>query len=225
MMLLTSLIAIVVFVQAIKTDNGAAWAYFGIFSGLAIWITFYSVVLTFSFVLFALVERRRRLLRGFDDNRALCVGAIFFLIVIMPLAGMVRELAGIHGFMGVHGNAVGGAVVLESFNLFSQPNAFLMGVSMILLAIGIAGLFRYDARLCSLLLFMIAVPIALGVILSFHIAFEPPYVLLVLPAACVGAAFSCTVVYNLLSRWIMVSRLQVLVGFLLLFAALNLPMV
>jgi mannosyltransferase len=225
MMLLISLVSLVFFVQAIKTDSGAAGAYFGLFSGLAFWVTFYSVILTFSLVLFELVERRKRLLQGFGENRALYMGAIFFLFVTLPLPGLVRDLAKIPGFMSLHGNPVGGAVVLESFNQFYVLNEPLMVVTMILLVIGIAGLFRYEANLCRLLFFMMIVPVALGMILSYWIAFEPQYALLFLPAVCIGAAFSYTVVYLLLSRWIMVSRLQLLVLFLFLFGAMSLPLV
>ena len=60
MMLLISLVSLIFFVQVIKTGNGSAGAYFGLFSGLAFWVTYYSAILTFSLLLFELVERRKQ---------------------------------------------------------------------------------------------------------------------------------------------------------------------
>lgn len=225
MLLLISQVSLFFFIQMIKTGSGAAGAYFGLFSGLAFWVTFYSVVLTFSLVLFELVERRRQSLRVSGENQALNVGAIFFLVIIMPLSSLIRDLAKFPGFVSFQGNPLGDAVALESLNRIYTLNEPLTIATMILLVIGIAGLFRYDAQLCRLLLFMMIVPSVLGIVLSYWIAFEPQYVLLVLPAVCIGAACSYTVVYLLLSRWIKVSRLQVLVLFLLLFGAMSLPVV
>jgi hypothetical protein len=100
-----------------------------------------------------------------------------------------------------------------------------MIVTMIMLAIGIKGLFRYDPRLCRLQLFMMIVPAVLGIVLSYWIALEPEYALLILPTVCIGAACSYTVAYLHLSRWIKVSRLQMLILFLLLFGVMNLSLI
>jgi len=153
------------------------------------------------------------------------VGTIFFLVVTMPLSSLVCDLAKIPGFMSLQENPLGSVVALESLNRFYNLNDPLMIVTMILLVIGIEGLFRYDSQLCSLLLFMMLVPAALGIVLSYWIAFEPQYALLFLSSVCLGVACSYLTVYLLLSRWITISRMKVLVLFLLLFGAMSLPLV
>jgi asparagine N-glycosylation enzyme membrane subunit Stt3 len=225
MMLLISLISLIFFVRMIKTGSGAAGAYFGLFSGLSLWVTYYSVVLTFSLVLFELLERRKQSLQGSDETRALNVAVIIFLVTIMPLSSLIRDLAMIPGFMSFLGNPLGSATALESLNRIFNLNEPLTIVTMILLVIGIEGLFRYDIRLCRLHLFMMIVPAVLGIVLSYWIAFEPQYALLILPSVCIGAACSYTVAYLLLSSWIKVSRLQVLILFLLLFGVMSLPLI
>jgi mannosyltransferase len=225
MMLLISLISIIFFVQVIKTSNSAAGAYFGLFSGLSFWVMYYSIILTFSLALFELIERRRHSFQASGETRALNVGTIFFLVLTMPLSSLVRDHVKIPGFLSLHGNPLGGAVALESLNRIFTLNEPLLIVTMILLIVGIVGLFYYDSRFFNLLLFMTIVPATLGTILSHWITFETQYVLLVLPAVCIGAASSYTVVYLLLSRWIKISRLQVLVLYLLLFSAMNFPFV
>jgi|GEM_PF-3129224 len=223
MMLLIILVSLVFFVHMIKADSSASGACFGFFSGLAFWVMYYSIILTFSLLLFELVERKMDFRKRFGENRALYMGIMFFLFVIIPLPGLIHDLEKVPALMSFHRTPVGW--VLESLNQFYVLNKPLMIVTMILLLIGIAGLFRYNAQLFSLLLFMMIVPAVLGMVLSYWIPFEPQYALLVLPAVCTGAGFSYAVIYSLLSRWIMVSRLKVLVIFLLLFCALSLPLV
>lgn len=225
MMLLISLISLIFFVRMIKTGSGAVGAYFGFFSGLSLWVTYYSVVLTFALVLFELLERRKQSLEVSDETRPLNVAAIIFLVTIMPLSSLIRDIAKIPGFMSFQGNPLGSAMALESLNRIFTLNEPLTIVTMILLVIGIEGLFRYDIRLCRLHLFMMIVPAVLGIVLSYWIAFEPQYALLILPSVCIGAACSYTVAYLLLSSWIKVSRLQVLILFLLLFGIMSLPLI
>jgi mannosyltransferase len=224
MMLLIILVSLVFFVHMIKTDSSACGACFGFFSGLASWVMYYSVILTFSLLLFELVEWKMGFRKRFDENRALYMGIIFFLFVIISLPGLVHDLKQIPGFMSFHGIPLGGPVILKALNQSYLLNKPLMIITMILLMIGIVGLFRYDYQLFSLLLFMIFVPTALGIVLSFWIPFDPQYILLILPAVCLGAGFSYTIIYSFLSRWIMISRLKVLVILLILFCALSLPL-
>jgi mannosyltransferase len=221
MMLLITLISIIFFVQLIRTSNSAAGAYFGLFSGLSFWVTYYSIILTFSLVLFEFVERRRHSFQASGETRALNVGAIFFLVIITPLSSLIRDQAKIQGIMSLHRNPLGAGAALESLNQVFTLNEPLMIMTIILLIIGIVGLFRYDSQLFSLLLFMMVVPASLVIFMSYWITFETQCILLVLPAVCIGAACSYTVFYLFLSRWIKVSRLLVLVLFLLLFGAMS----
>jgi len=77
-MLLINLIALIFFIQALKTDNGASWAYFGIGSGIAFWVMYDSIILTFSLLLFESFERWRQSLRGSGETRIINVATIFF---------------------------------------------------------------------------------------------------------------------------------------------------
>jgi uncharacterized membrane protein len=225
MVLLISLVSLTLFVQAIKTDSGASWAYFGIVSGLAFWVMFDSIILTFSLLLFEFFDRWRQSLRGSGEARIISVATIFFLVTIMPLSSLIRDLVKTPGFISLHGNPPGSVMALESLHRIFNINEPLMVVTMILLLIGIEGLFRYDTRLCSLQLFMLLGPSVLGIILPYWTAFKPMYAFLILPAVCIGAAYSFTDVYLSLSKRITVSRLQVLVFFLLLFGVLSLSLV
>jgi 4-amino-4-deoxy-L-arabinose transferase-like glycosyltransferase len=225
LMLLINLIALIFFIQALKTDSGASWAYFGILSGVAFWVMYDSIILTFSLLLFESFERWRQSLRGSGETRIINVATIFFLITIMPLSSLIRNLLKTPGFMSLQGNQIGSAMALESLNRIFNMNEPLMIVSLILLLIGIEGLFLYDPRICGLQLFMLIVPLVLGIVLPYWTAFEPGYAFIILPAVCIGAACSYTNVYLFLSKWITVSRLQILVLFLLLFGALSFPLV
>jgi len=143
----------------------------------------------------------------------------------MPLSSLIRNLLKTPGFMSLQGNQIGSAMALESLNRIFNMNEPLMIASLILLLIGIEGLFLYDPRICGLQLFMLIFPSVLGIVLPYWTAFEPSYAFLILPAVCIGAACSYTNIYLFLSKWITVSRLQVLVLFLLLFGALSFPLV
>ena len=223
MMLLFCALALVYFMEAMKTDRGDAWVMFGIISGLSVWIVFYAAVLTFSLLLFVVIDRRRRILKGFDENRALYVGGIFYLIVIMPLAGMIRNLFMLREGSDVTWGLKGLDVVTESFRDFYAHNDLLMAVSILMLIIGVAGLYRYDRRKCALLVTMILAPLAVSVLISYKLAIEPRYALIILPALVVGIAMTCAVADNLLKLEKIHSRLGVLVLFLVLIIALSIP--
>ncbi|MFA5268985.1 MAG: glycosyltransferase family 39 protein [Methanoregula sp.] len=223
MMLLFCAIASVYFMEAIRTDSGNAWALFGIFSGLSAWTVFYAAVLTFSLMLFVVIDRRRRILRGFDENRALYVGGIFYLIVIMPLAGMIRDLFVLREVSDVTWGLKGLDVVTESFKDFYSHNELLMAVAIIMLIIGIAGLYQYDRRKCALLATMIFMPLAVSILVSYKLAIEPRYALIILPALVVGMAMTCAVADHLVRQQKILSRMGILVLFLLFITALSIP--
>lgn len=221
MMLLFCAIALVFFMQAIRTDSGSAWAFFGIFSALSVWIVFYSVVLTFSLMLYAVIERRERILRGFDENRAMYVGGIFYLIVVMPLAGMIRDLFVLRAVSDVTWGLKGLDVVTESYKDFYWHNDHLMGVALALLLVGLLALLAHDQKKFLLLLTMLLVPLAVSMAVSYKIAIEPRYALIILPALCVGIAMSCAAADTLLKKQKILSRLGLLVLFLLFIGALS----
>ncbi len=225
MMLLVILVSLIFFVNVIKADSSASGACFGFLSGIAFWVMYYSIVLTLSLFIFEFVERKSNFRQRLGENRALYMGIIFFSFVIIPLPGLVHDLKQIPGFMSFHGISFGWPVILEAFRQSYILNKPFMTITMILLVIGIAGLYRYDKQLFSLLLFIIFVPTALGMVLSCWIPFDPQYALLILPAVYLGAGFSYTVINSFLSRWITVSKLKLLIIFLLLFYALCLPLV
>lgn len=223
MMLLLCAVALVYFMQAIKTDSGASWVMFGIFSGLSAWTVFYAAVLTFSLFLFVVIDRHERILRGFDENRALYVGGIFYLIVIMPLAGMIRDLFVLRAVSDVTWGLKGLNVVTESYKDFYSHNDLLLAVSVVLLLIGTAGMYRYDRRKCGLLLTMILVPLAVSVLVSYKLAIEPRYALIILPALFVGMAMTCAVADSFIRNEKTSSRLGILMIFLFMIAALSIP--
>lgn len=223
MMLLFCAIALVYFMEAIRTDSGSAWVLFGIFSGLSAWIVFYSAVMTFSLMLFVVFDRRRRILKGFDENRAMYVGGIFYLIVIMPLAGMIRDLFALRAVSDVTWGLKGFDVMTESYKDFYSHNELLMAVAIILLVIGIAGMYRYDRWKCALLVTMILLPLAVSILISYKLAIEPRYALIILPGLVVGMAMSCAVADNLMKKGKVLSRLGILVLFLLFIAAVSIP--
>ncbi len=225
MMMLIILASLIFFVNVIKADSSASGACFGFLAGLASWVMYYSIILTLSLFLFEFVERKSDYRQKFGDNRALYMGIIFFLFVIIPLPGLVHDLKQIPGFMSFHEISFGWPIILEAFRQSYIINKLFMTIIMLLLVIGSAGLYRYDKELFSLLLFIIFFPTALGLFLSCWIPFDPQYVLLILPAVYLGAGFSYTVIYSFLSRWITVSRLKLLIIFLLLFYALSLPLI
>ena len=223
MMLLFCAIALVYFMEAMKTDSGNAWVMFGIFSGLSVWIVFYAAVLTFSLMLFVVIDRRRRILMGFDENRALYVGMIFYLIVIMPLAGMIRDLFMLREVSDVTWGLKGLDVVTESFRDFFAHNELLMALTIVMLIIGVAGLYRYDRRKCALLVTMILTPLAVSVLISYKLAIEPRYALIILPALLVGIAMTCAVTDSLIKKEKIIPRLGILVLLLVFITAISIP--
>jgi mannosyltransferase len=223
MMLLFCTIALIYFMQAIKTDNGSAWVMFGIFSGLSVWIVFYAGVLTLALMLYIIVERRKRILLGFDENRAMYVGGIFYLIVVMPLSGMIRDLFVLRAVSDVTWGLKGIDVVTESYKDFYSHNELLMAVMAVLLVIGLVGLYQYDRRKCALLMTMIFIPLAVSVLVSYKLAIEPRYALIILPALFIGIAMTLAVIDRHLNPGMGVSRLVILTLFLLFITAICLP--
>lgn len=225
MMLLIISISLIFFINVIKADSSSSGACFGFLTGLASWVMYYSIILTLSLFLFEFVERKNDFRQKFGDNRALYMGIIFFLFVIIPIPGLVHDFKQIPGFMSFHGISFGWPIILEAFRQSYIINKLFMIITMLLLVIGSAGLYRYDKQLFSLLLFIIFVPTALGLILSCWIPINPQYALLILPAVYLGASFSYTIIYSFLSRWFKISRLKLLIIFLFIFYTLSLPLI
>jgi hypothetical protein len=223
MMVLFCTVSLVYFMEAIRNDSGGAWVLFGIFSGISAWIVFYSAVMTFSLMLFVVFDRRGRILKGFDENRAMYVGGIFYLIVILPLAGMIRDLFALRAVSDVTWGLKGFDVIAESYKDFYSHNELLMVIAGILLVLGITGMYRYDRRKCALLVSMILPPLAVSILISYKLAIEPRYALIILPPLFVGMAMSCAVTDRLVKKEKVLSRLGILVIFLVFITAVSIP--
>ncbi|HEX3000949.1 MAG TPA: glycosyltransferase family 39 protein [Methanoregula sp.] len=84
--------AMVFFLKALKTGKTTHWALFGAFSALAYWTHFYTLVVTGTLVLYAIIIKAMEWRKDPRSLKPVIIGAGTFIIISLPLLVLTLQL-------------------------------------------------------------------------------------------------------------------------------------
>ena len=208
---LVTLVALYFAIKAYKSDKGSKYfILFGIISGLALWVHFYTFIFTgiiflFLWCAFFYIEGYNH----FEKLQKTVIGAIYFVLIASPMLLVIwnllitRTTSNIHfGDSGILITVVNGTMML----LGLHPVTTLTFIILFIVAISSLIWFGYYSpnditsaiRLLPLLLFAGSI-VASGV-LSLWMPMMPRYYLFVLPVICILIA-TITYPLKMIPKW------------------------
>lgn len=202
MVLLFFSLAILFYLRATRTTALADWALFGIFSAIAVWTHYYTLIALAVLYLHAIISARTRLNEGAGavKNQLISLGIMTGISLPLLVLVVLRYLKltaapPTYGFLGpilIRETIVSFA---GGFSLFRDGIAILY---VLLLIAGLLFLFMNDRNKFLLWGMLLVLPLAISIALSSKMTMNPRYLIYLLPVFFSGIAMA----YPLLSTLI-----------------------
>lgn len=190
LLLLVFSVLLILYIQALRSDDINKWLYCGILAGLCVWIHYFSIIPLALLLLYALYDHWRdpdRIIRGPATAILISVlissplGLLLCRLIMMP------NMAGVNSFEGYHGlGFITGS--LSGFYGVSQSQWITIVPLVILAIIGFIILYRRENRIVTPLglLFLSFIPL---ILMDPYVALDTRYVVyLILPMSIFLAA-------------------------------------
>ncbi|MGD1005071.1 MAG: glycosyltransferase family 39 protein [Methanoregulaceae archaeon] len=188
------------FLKALKTNERTYWILFGVFSALAFWSHFYTLVMIGVLGLYALAVKIPEFRQDIRTFKPLILAGVVFTIICMPLIIVTIQLfakrtasAPTFGIQGID-------IIIETFREMSGFSTTLMYLFLILFAVGIAQAFLLDRKKGIFLVALTLLPFAISWFLSYQIPMVPRYLIILVPVYFVGIALAYKPVFTLISN-------------------------
>ncbi len=196
LMLLFLALAMFFFLRAMKDENMKWWVIFGIFSALAFWTHFYSLVLIGGLYLYYLA-RTIKMKANIKKIKGIVCSAAILILLSLPLLAISWKI-----LIGRTANAPtwgirGLDVLIITFSQFSGNFLPIVLLSVVLFLIGMFMILRTRPEICILFTWTTVLTIAGSIALSYFMPMVPRYLLGILPIFFIGIASS----YLVLARF------------------------
>jgi 4-amino-4-deoxy-L-arabinose transferase-like glycosyltransferase len=216
MLFLLSL-ALLFFLRLLRSWGRRDALLFGVFSAAAFWMHFYAVVPVLALLLFALAVKAREMARDLRSAIPLGISVLVFALLSLPLIYYAVQLFGLRTTGGPTFGIQGIETITLTFVQVSGFSVILAWVFLALFIVGVASLATRDRRTALLLVFALAFPLVLSVVLSYRMPMVPRYLIYLLSALLPGVALSLRPACSLFR-----SR-SLVYGALILALVINLP--
>lgn len=203
-------VALIYYLNALRTNSLESWLIFGFFSALACWTHYYAFVMVVPLYLFVLIRRVTIWKDGIPRFRPAVLATILFMILSSPmLIGTIyagsRKTA--HSpTWGSQGINLIIDIVRVSFGSFK----IIVFIMAILFLLGLIQIFMTDIDKFTLLVIAIAIPMCISYILSFGMPIVTRYLICLLPFFFIGIS-SAFILFQYLTKKVTFLSIVVLI--------------
>jgi mannosyltransferase len=218
MMLFFIALAIIFFLQALKTSDLKNWALFGFFSALAFWSHFYGFVIVASLVLYALYMQSGRIREDLRNVKPIALAIMIFSLISLPLIIVTIQLfakrtatAPTFGIQGI-------GLIFETFKQLSGFSDIAVMILLPLFIVGIIQAFLTDRDKGIFLVSLTVLTFIISLFLSYRIPMQPRYLIFLSIIFFIGIAIAYKPVFSL------IGNRAVVYGFIALMVLLSAPL-
>jgi 4-amino-4-deoxy-L-arabinose transferase-like glycosyltransferase len=210
-MLFFVLLAMIFFLQALKTDSIRDWVLFGVLSALAFWCHFYALVIIGALVLYALAVKFPVLRKDIGSIKPMIIGGAAFVVVCLPLILITIQLFALRTASAPTFGIQGLGIISETFLEISGFSDLAMVLFIVLFIIGICQAILIDKNKGLFLVLLTLLTFVISYFVSYKIPMESRYLIFLAPIFFIGIAISYQPVWKLFHNKGVVYGLMVLV--------------
>lgn len=218
MMLFFVAFAMIFYFRAMKTNDIRNWAIFGLFSALAFWSHFYSLVIIGALILHALVVQVLKYYKDVKKLVPMVAGWAVFAVICLPLILVTLQLFASRTSSGPTFGAQGLNVITATFQQVAGFSDILMYLFLLLFVIGIIWACMFDRNKGRFLVLLTILTFVISFILSYKMPMVPRYLIFFSIVFFLGIAMCYRPLCSL------VNNRGVVYGLVALLIVLNLPL-
>lgn len=190
------------YLLAFRSNDKKFWALFGLFSALAFWTHFYSMIITGTLILFAIIINAEKIRRDAKELIPLLISLVVFVSLGLPLIIVTVRLFLIRTSAPPTYGIQGFGIITESIQQFFGYNLFSALFLSILLIMGFIQIFKIDKIKFFLFVSIIIVTFLASWGLSYKMPMIPRYLIFMLPIFFIGVAAGFRLIYSAINnRW------------------------
>lgn len=211
-------LALIFYLYAHRSHELKYWILFGVFSALAFWTHFYSIVITGALILFELIMQARNAQEGKTfELKPILFALTAFVVLCAPLLIVTVRLFLIRTSARPTFGSQGIKLITNSIYQIFGYNNIAEYILVVLFVIGIFQIFRTKKAASFMLVMVIAVAFFVSLFLSYKMPMLPRYLIPILPFLYVGVAAAHGPIYKIFSHH------AVIYLFIIGLIAVNLP--
>lgn len=197
-------LAFICYLYGRRSNESKYWILFGLFSAIAFWMHFYSIIFTGSLILFGFFRPTERSLESPSRIKQILLASITFIVLCAPLLAIIGRLflvrTSTHPAFGIKGLRF----ISDSVWQISGYSNIAESILIALLIIGIVQLFKTGATGPMLIISGMAVTFLASFILSYKMPMEPRYIIFLLPLFYTGVSAAYKPIFGVFPRKIVV---------------------
>jgi mannosyltransferase len=216
MMLFFFSLAVLFYLRALRTNELFEWVLFGVFSAIAVWTHYYTLIGLVVIFLHAAISLYGRWRKNILNVKYTLLGAGLLFILTLPLVFLVFErYAKLSSSPPTYG-VLGPVLILETLIRFSggySPDAWLIAaLYLVLMAAGLIFLFSESRDKCLFSGMLLVLPLLISIFLSSRITMNPRYLIYLLPIFFTTIAMSYPLLFRLMPNRKMLCALVIIIG-------------
>ena len=211
MMLFFVTFAMVFYFRALKSNDLANWALFGILSALAFWTHFYALVIIGALILYAFYELLPKIKNSINAVKPLVTSCVIFGLICLPLIIVTIQLFAKRTASAPTYGIQGPDIIIATFAQISGSEA-AMYLLLLLFIAGIVQAFILDKNKGIFLVTITVLTFVISNFLSYRIPMQPRYLIFLAIVYFIAIALSCRLLYPLVnSRGVVYGFIAILV--------------
>lgn len=178
MMLFFIALATIFYIRALKSSNWKQWALFGIFSALAFWSHFYSIVMITALVFAALVYVITFTRNRFENIKIMLTGVFTFLVLSIPLFFIGVKLFEMKtAYLPTTYGVPASDVITGNLFSISGFSEIALQLTVILFIFGVSWIFVINKHKGMFIVLITVITFAVSYVLALKIPMEPRYLI------------------------------------------------
>jgi hypothetical protein len=201
----------VFYFRALKSNDLANWALFGILSALAFWTHFYALVIIGALILYAFYELLPKIKNSINAVKPLVTSCVIFGLICLPLIIVTIQLFAKRTASAPTYGIQGPDIIIATFAQISGSEA-AMYLLLLLFIAGIVQAFILDKNKGIFLVTITVLTFVISNFLSYRIPMQPRYLIFLAIVYFIAIALSCRLLYPLVnSRGVVYGFIAILV--------------
>lgn len=196
-------ISLYCYLLAFRSNDKKFWALFGIFSALAFWTHFYSMIITGTLILFAIIINAGKIRENVTELKPILISLAAFVFLCLPLLIVTVRLFIVRTSAQPTYGIQGFGIITDSIQQFFGYNLYSALIFSILLIIGFIQIFKIDKIKFYLFAGIVIVSFLASWGLSYKMPMIPRYLIFMLPIFYIGVAAGFRPIYSVINnRWL-----------------------
>ncbi|HZD43589.1 MAG TPA: glycosyltransferase family 39 protein, partial [Methanomicrobiales archaeon] len=187
-------LALFAYLVALRSDGLYMWALFAVFSALAFWTHFYTLILIALLLLSALFMPRPDVSRT-ARMRGTGVALGVFCLLCLPMIPVVVWLFFVRTSVPPTWGSLGLETIPAVASGFAGDNLLIVVISTVLLLVGLIELRRRDRAKFLFAAGLLAIPLIISILLSTRMPMHPRYLIYLLPLYFIGISIGLLAAY------------------------------